>query len=341
MTERGRVRIDDVAEAAGVHKATVSRALNEATQGQVSAETVRRVRRAARQLGYVPNVMARGLRTSSSMSIGVIIPDLMNPIFPPLIRGIENFLQPRGYTALLANTDGHDAVEESAFRSLQQRRVDGYILATGTLGGQDFLARAHEEGAFVVLVNRGSGTDLYPVVAGSNASGMTSAVAHVVDLGHRHILHLAGPANFSTSKERADAFALATARRGLHPETVEAGALTIEAGQAAMDAVLARGVDRPTAVLAGNDMVALGVMRSLREHGLRCPDDVSVVGFNDMPFAEDFSPPLTTVHMPLREIGAEAARLLLAGIAARSQDPVHVTLPVALVVRASTAAAPR
>src|SRR5690554_6934117 len=122
-----RITIDDVAKLANVHKGTVSRALNTSTEGQVNPDTVKRVKRAARQIGYVPNAVARSLRTNLSMSIGVIIPDLTNPFFPPIVRSIENYLQPRGYTTLLANTDGHDSIEVSAFESLLERRVDGFV----------------------------------------------------------------------------------------------------------------------------------------------------------------------------------------------------------------------
>jgi len=167
-----RVTIDDVARLAEVHKATVSRALNARTRDQVNAETLKRVKRAARQLGYVPNAMARGLRTSRSMTIGVIIPDLMNPIFPPIIRGIEHVLQPHGYTVLVANTDSHEDVESSAFESLLQRRVDGFILATGRLDDQSIIDDAAAADVPVVLVNRDSGAHTFPLVSGDNAGGI-------------------------------------------------------------------------------------------------------------------------------------------------------------------------
>jgi len=336
-----RVTIDDVVRLAEVHKATVSRALNARTRDQVNAETLKRVKRAARQLGYVPNAMARGLRTSRSMTIGVIIPDLMNPIFPPIIRGIEHVLQPRGYTVLVANTDSHEDVEISAFESLLQRRVDGFILATGRLDDQSVIDDAAAADVPVVLVNRDSGTHTFPLVSGDNASGIDSAIKYLVKLGHRHIVHVAGPLNFSTTRARAEAFTAAVDRAGVRHETVHATSLTIEAGCTAADALLAGYDQRPTALVAGNDLVALGLIRRLRANGLRCPEDVSVVGFNDMPFAEDFWPPLTTVHMPLREIGSEAARLLLNGIEAGKQEAATLTLPVSLVVRGSSGPAPR
>ena len=331
-----RVTIDDVARLAEVHKATVSRALNAQTRDQVNSETLKKVKRAARQLGYVPNAMARGLRTSRSMTIGVIIPDLMNPIFPPIIRGIEHVLQPRGYTVLVANTDLHDEVEASAFESLLQRRVDGFILATGRLDDQPVIEEATAADVPVVLVNRDSAAGRFPLVSGDNPSGIDSAVDHLVGLGHRDIVHVAGPVNFSTTRTRAEAFVAAADRNAVRHRTIHADSLTIAAGCVAGAELLADAGDRATGLVAGNDLLALGLIRTLRAGGLRCPEDVSVVGFNDMPFAEDFWPPLTTVHMPLREIGAEAARLLMHGIEAGQQEAATLTLPVSLVVRGST-----
>lgn len=331
-----RVTIDDVARLAEVHKATVSRALNARTRDQVNAETLKRVKRAARQLGYVPNAMARSLRTSRSMTIGVIIPDLMNPIFPPIIRGIEHVLQAQGYTVLIANTDSHDDVEISVFESLLQRRVDGFILATGRLDDQPVVDDAVAADVPVVLVNRGTGVGDFPLVGGDNARGIELALEHLVELGHKRIVHVAGPPNFSTTRSRAEAFEAAATRAGVEHQTTYASALTIDAGVEAAEYLLAHNHVHPTALVAGNDLVALGLIRRLRAEGLHCPADVSVVGFNDMPFAEDFWPPLTTVHMPLREIGAEAARLLLRGIEAGEQEAVTLTLPVSLVCRGST-----
>ncbi|MGU3500049.1 LacI family DNA-binding transcriptional regulator [Mycobacterium sp. C31M] len=334
-----RVTIDDVARLAEVHKATVSRALNARTRDQVNAETLKRVKRAARQLGYVPNAMARSLRTSRSMTIGVIIPDLMNPIFPPIIRGIEHVLQAQGYTVLIANTDSHDDVEISVFESLLQRRVDGFILATGRLDDQPVVDDAVAADVPVVLVNRGTGVGDFPLVGGDNARGIELALEHLVELGHKRIVHVAGPPNFSTTRSRAEAFEAAATRAGVEHQTTYASALTIDAGVEAAEYLLAHNDVHPTALVAGNDLVALGLIRRLRAEGLHCPADVSVVGFNDMPFAEDFWPPLTTVHMPLREIGAEAARLLLRGIEAGEQEAVTLTLPVSLVCRGSTGSA--
>jgi LacI family transcriptional regulator len=332
-----RATIADVAALTGVHKATVSRALNPVTEAQVNPATARRIQKAAKQLGYVPNMMARSLRTSQSMAIGVIVPDLTNPIFPPIVRGIENHLAPRGYTALVANTDGREEVERTAFASLLQRSVDGFIIATGVTE-HPLITEAHEKGVRAVLVNRGVPAAPYPLVTGDDAAGIAAAVEHLARLGHRNILHIAGPQGFSTSVVRQAAFRSAVAARPeLNGEVIVASGFNVVAGRQCMDEVLSsRG--HPSAIVAGNDLLALGAIRSLRAHGYHCPEDVSIVGFNDMPFAQDFEPALTTVHVPFLEMGAEAARILLESIESPGGLSFTVSLPVSLVVRASTAA---
>ncbi len=332
-----RVTIDDVARAAKVHKATVSRALNVETQHQVSQDTIKKIKKTARLLGYRPNAMARSLRTSLSTTIGVIIPDLTNPFFPPVIRGIEDYLQPRGYTALLANTDGHEEVERAAIDSLLERRVDGLIVASGHHGEQPVLARLHETGVHVVMLNRDAGGLPFPLVTGDDASGVAASVAHLYALGHRDILHIAGPLDLSTSIVRMQAFTHACAAHAdVRGTVVEASGLSVEAGQQAMDALDAEAAGRVTAIIASNDLIALGVLRSLRSRNVRCPEEISVIGFNGITFAEDFSPPLTTVRVPAAELGAAAARLLLQGIGEDAREPVTMMLPVSLIVRAST-----
>lgn len=331
-----RATIEDVAKLADVHKATVSRALNARTEHHVGRETVERIRAAADKLGYVPNAMARGLRTANSMTIGVIIPDLTNPLFPPVVRGIEDFLQPRGYTALLANTDDNDATERLAIRSLLARRVDGLLVASGH---RDFtaLAEAREAGIPVVLLNRDAGSLAFPLVTGDDASGIEEAVSHLVGLGHRDILHIAGPPRLSTSTVRRRAFeAACAASPGVTYRVLEVESLTIDSGYRAMEREFEAGATRPTAIVGGNDLLALGVLRWLRSHDLSCPGDVSVVGFNDMLFAGDFTPPLTTVRVPTLQMGADAAKMLL-DIMETGEEPADpLRLPVSLVVRGST-----
>lgn len=338
-----RATIGEVAALAGVHKGTVSRALNAKTRGQVNPATVLRVQQAVKQLGYVPNIMARGLRTNSSMTIGVVIPDLTNPFFPPIIRGIEEYLAPRGYTALLANTDSNDASERAAYTAMLDRRVDGFIFATG-VDDHSLLHEATDSNVFAVLVNRDAiGTD-YPLVTGDDETGVAAAVRHLADLGHRSLVHITGDDAISTNRVRSDAFSRACSSderlSGVIIPT-EDPRLSVEAGQQAMDELIRSGMRGVTAVTAANDQIAIGVLRAMRAHGIACPDDVSVIGFNDIPYAEDLNPALTTVRVPLRELGVEASRLLLAHLEAGAQSPVRVELPVALVLRDSTGPAPR
>jgi LacI family transcriptional regulator len=332
-----RVTIADVAERVGVHKGTVSRALNKVTQHQVNPATAKRIQRAARELGYVPNIVARGLRTSHSMTIGIILPDLTNPLFPPIVRGVESYLSPRDYTALIVNTDGRDDKEAEAFDSLLERRVDGFLIATGQVEHQR-VNEMYNRGIRAVMLNRGSSVP-YPLVTGDDAAGVTASVDHLVGLGHRYIAHLAGPSNLTTTAVRSQAFITAAGRHpGVRHVISPAPALSVSAGETGMNQLLEKGGDLPTAIITGNDLMAIGVLRSLRAHGLECPRDISVIGFNDMPFAEDLNPPLTTVRVPHIEMGSAAARLLLEGIAGGPQQHVTLTLPASLVVRRSTAA---
>jgi LacI family transcriptional regulator len=332
-----RPTIADVARLAGVHAGTVSRALNPKTEGRVNRTTVARVRRAAKQLGYTPNSIARGLRTSSSMTVGVVVPDLTNPIFPPMVRGIESTLAPRGYSAVIVNTDGSDELERLLVDSLLQRQVDGLIFATGH-SEHASAADAFQRGVKAVMVNRDARGVPFPAVVGDDAAGIRDALDHLAALGHRRVVHLAGPGTFSTGTIRASAFLARCAELGLEGEVLRAVAYSVEEGTRLTREVVEDRLPMPTAIVAGNDLLALGAYHALREHGLRCPGDVSVVGFNDMPFAGDFQPPMTTVRVPHFDLGAEAARLLLDQLDAESNGvtPVRIVLPVELVVRGST-----
>jgi LacI family transcriptional regulator len=332
---RNRVTLADVAKAAGVNTSTVSRSLNSETEGQVSAETVKKVRKIAQELGYTPNTMARGLRTRKSMTIGVIVPDLTNPIFPPIVRGVDSILQSRGYSAMVVNTDNNAAVEDALFDSLMERQVDGLIIATGHTE-RSMIAKYHNQGVKAVMVNREASGVPYPSVIGDDSAGIASALEHLVKLGHKKILHLSGPTTLSTSRVRSTAFTDNGKRLGLTTKIVKATSLSVEAGQVAMNKFLDAHPKEITAVVAGNDLLALGVYHAIRQHGLRTPQDISVIGFNNMPFSEDFQPPMTTVSAPHFEMGAEAARLLLSQIQGNEPGPRKITLPVTLVVREST-----
>lgn len=337
---RSTVTLQEVARRAGVHAGTASRALNPATQGLVSEATLRKVQHAARALNYRPNPMAQGLKTNRSMMIGIVIPDLTNPLFPPIVRGADFELARAGYTTLIADTDNDPARERDSFEALQTRQVDGLIVASARRD-DDTIQATHRAGIPLVLINRRDEHTQLPVVLGDDGHGIELAMRHLFDLGHRRIGHIAGPSSISTGALRARAFRQWMFELGGELDDTfngEVNTYSIEEGARVAHEILGRA--RPTAILAGNDQIAVGVLDALRERRLRCPEDVSVVGYNDMPLMDKLSPAVTTVRVPHAEIGAEAARLLIRRLETKADDARTVSLPVQLVVRDSTGPVP-
>jgi LacI family transcriptional regulator len=329
-------RLKDVAEAAGVHVATASRALDDRRAGMVKPETVDRVRRAAADLGYRVNRMARGLKTNRSFTIGMLIPDITNPFFPPIVRGAEDCLAESGYTLVLANTDNDEAKERRHLAGMLERQVDGLLLAMARR--RDPLVEELRNGpAPVVLVNRTIDRGGVSAVIPDDHAGMALAVEHLYQLGHRRIAHVAGPADTSTGARRAAGFVAAVRQLGLRGGRLAQAAAFAEAAGREAARHLLTAQSRPTAIVAANDLIALGSIEAGEEAGLRCPDDFSVVGFNDMPFVDRFKPALTTVRIPEYEIGRRAARLLLARIEQPEDSPETILIAPELIVRGSTA----
>jgi len=255
------------------------------------------------------------------------------------VRGIEDVLTPAGYSAWIVNTDNDLAREETQVESLRSRQVEGLIIATARRD-HPLLARLHRQGVRMVLVNRRvDGLDL-PSVTADDDAGIGMAVAHLAELGHRRIAHLAGPQSTSTGVVRARAFRHAVRDHALDDDPaliVECGYWSESEGATALRKLLDSGA-ACTAVVAGNDLIALGCYDVFAERGMRCPQDMSVIGFNEMPFLDKMNPPLTTVSIPHYEIGSEAARLLLDTIEDPERHPRSVLMSASLVVRASTAA---
>ena len=335
---RRRVSLADVAAAAGVHLSTASRALNPATRARVRPATVERVLAAAQTVGYRPNSIARGLRTNKTYTIGMLIPDLTNPLFPPIVKGIEDRLSQDGYTLLLANTDGDLDREASILGSMASRRVDGLLLATAR---REYPV-VHEllaEGMKVVLVNRTMEDAPVPSVTGDEYEGIGLAVKHLVGLGHRRIAYVGGDPDASTGLIRYQAFTSWLHGAGLELDSdliAVADRFREEPGASAFAALLDRGSEF-TAVVAGNDLLALGCYDVLRERSLEIPRSISVVGYNDILFADKFAPPLTTVRIPHYQIGVRAAQLLLESIESSETTAMALRLAPSLVVRESTA----
>ena len=335
-----RVKLTDVATAAGVHPGTASRALNPATRDQVSHETWRRVELAAQRLGYVPNTLARGLRTARSYVVGMVVPDITNPLFPPMVRGAEQVLSEAGYTLVLTDTDNDAGTERRQVEQLRARGTDGFIIATARWEDPlvDEVAAA---GTPAVLVNRNTASRALPYVGGDERTGIRLAVDHLAELGHRRMVYVAGPQDTSTGRERAGAFRQAVRAHGLPSgqRLVTVAAAYAEVAGAEATRRLVAGTRDFTAILAGNDLIALGVLSVLAEHGIACPEQVSVVGFNDLPMVDKLTPPLTTVRLPLHEIGGVAARILLGEMNGSSHNGSvkQSLLGVELAVRGTTA----
>jgi len=293
---------------------------------------------AAEALGYHPNPVARSLRTRRSHTVGVLIPDLNNPLFPPIVRGLEDRLAAAGYVALIGNTDSDDQREQMVFEQMRARHVDGLVLATARLH-HPLLAEASRAELPVVLINRLAQDYSFPSVSVDNERGVRMAVGHLAGLGHRRIAHIAGPQEMSTGLSRYRGFVTAMESSGLQVDSdlvVFAKAFTVEEGLRCARLLLDRG-SGCTAIAAGNDMLAVGCYAALDEAGLSCPEDMSVVGFNDMPFIDRLRPPMTTVRFPHYQVGTEAAQLLLERIAEHAGPVKILYLAPELIIRGSTA----
>jgi LacI family transcriptional regulator len=338
-----RVKLIDVALEAGVHPGTASRALNPATRDRVSPETSRRILKVAEKLGYFPNTIARGLRTSRSFVVGMVVPDITNPLFPPMVRAAEQVLSLAGYTLVLTDTDNDSATERRQVEQLRARGTDGFIVATARW--QDpLLEEIADHGVPTVLVNRNTASRRLPYVGGDDRTGVQLAVEHLAKLGHRRIVHLGGPQDTSTGRDRASAFVQAVDGLGLSTGANQVRACSSYTEAAGADAArqLLRSTQDITAIVCGNDLIALGTLSVLAEAGFACPEDMSVVGFNNMAMVDRLTPPLTTVRLPLQQIGELSARMLLAEIERGTQNagPAQTLLGVQLEVRGTTAGPP-
>jgi LacI family transcriptional regulator len=307
------VTIKDVARAAGVSPSTVSRALT--TPDLVQPETRARVERAAGELGYQPNRAARGLITGRTGNIGLIVPDLTNPFFPGVVKGVQSRARESDFSVFLADTDEDPAAEAGLVRALS-KQVDGILLCSPRMTDEDLRSVAAE--APMVMLNRRVGR--IPSITIDNNDGIRQAVAHLAALGHRRIAYVAGPRMSWSNRERARLLRTATAAAGI--ELVELGnvAPQFAGGVAAADLVLAAGV---SAVVAYNDLVAFGLLNWFATRGVKVPEAISVMGFDDIVLSQMVSPSLTTVAQPQEQIGRAGVDLLLQLL----EDPDRAAVP--------------
>lgn len=330
--------IADIARRAGVSKATVSRVLNDRREG-VGEETRERVRAVLIETGFRPATAARCLSTGESRAIGIIIPDIANPFYPQLVGGAEEALAEAGYHLFLCNARGDVDREAAYVDALIDRRVDGVMIDSAGSALDGHLDRLTEAGVPVVLLDRVvGGRTTRPGVFVDNEAGARDAIRYLLAGGNRRLLFINGPAHLSQSVERLAGARRAIAEAGIDPENVRLlnGDFTLEGGCRLVEELLAGGRRDFDAIFAANDLTALGALRALRRAGVAVPEEVEVIGFDDIETSRIVDPPLTTVSQPTREMGAEGAALMLRLIAGRRPRRETVVLNARLEPRGTT-----
>jgi LacI family transcriptional regulator len=326
-----KVGIADVATRAGVSVTTVSHVLS--GRRPVADATRSRVLEVIRELGYQPDAAARSLRTGRTMTVALIVPDLTNPFYPVVARGLEDRLRPAGYHAVVCNTDGRRDEELSFLREMVSRGVDGIVAAAFGLTREDLLAHKH-----LPLVRVGGRFDASTgdLVRSDDEAGTTAAVRHLLACGHRRLGFAGGAPDVGPSRLREAGFrnALAEAGVAVDEALVVSGDFTREAGRAAARRLL-DAYEAPTAVVCANDLIAIGVLDEARARGLAVPGDLAVTGYDDIDAASLVTPALTTVVNPAREIGRVCGELLLARLAGGGGPKREIVLANSLVVRDS------
>lgn len=338
--------IKDVARHADVSVTTVSHVVNDTRH--VSAKVRERVELAIRELGYVPNAMARSLKSNTTSTLGMLIPNSSNPYFAEIVRIIEDRCFGAGYTLILCNTDDEPHRQSVYLQVLAERRIDGLIVVSTGAGDEESLMKQLRGLRMpTVLVDREIADPACDLVETAHMQGGLLAVRHLLSLGHKRIACIGGPVGVMPSEQRIEGWRMALAETGATPDIANAQALlwrggfTSQGGYEAMHAILRAGTnDIPSAVFVCNDLMAIGALRAAHESGVRVPDELSIVGFDDIELSAYTSPPLTTVAQPKERIGALAVDMLLERVGGKRRDARKVVLQPELRVRASSGAAP-
>ena len=326
-----------IADMAGVSLGTVSHVLNDSAR--VREPLRRRVLEAVESLGYQPSQLARGLRRDKTNMFGMVIPDVTNPFFPAVVRGVEDIAFSNGYRLVLCNTDNDHAKELAHLNDLRTYLPSGLIVIPSSFSDLTVQAeRYRKSGTAVVCLDRLPKRWNGDSVTFANEEGAYIATRHLVQMGHRRLAAIAGPLHLTNAKQRIDGFrrALAEAKLTIAPEYIQETTFDRSGGHTKARLIL-KMLPRPTAIFAGNDMIALGVIQAIREMGLHCPQDLSVVGFDDLDFAELISPSLSSVSQSGYQLGATAARILLDRMAGDNGPPKQLVLDTQLKIRESVA----
>ncbi len=331
--------IQEVAKRAKVSTATVSRTLN--NPESVDPKTAKRVWKAVDELGYLPNTNARTLVSGRSRILGLIVSDITNPFFPELIKGLEDVGIREGYEILVSSTNYDSARMAVCVRRMLERKVDGVAIMTSELE-KHLIDELDRRNVPMVFLDVGSVRTNISNIRVDYAQGINEAVEHLLALGHRRIGFLAGPPDLKSARIRRTAFLRGLARFGVpeDEQLVETGNHKIDGGLQAMTRLLAL-QEPPTAVLASNDLTALGAMRAVRRAGLRVPEDVSIIGFDDILLSEFTEPPLTTVRLPRTTLAERTFEALVSHLGVRAGESpkrgAEYEITTELIVRSSTA----
>jgi LacI family transcriptional regulator len=333
------ITLKELSQLAGAHPSTVARVLQNDPRQRVGDELRARIVQLAREYGYRPNSVARSLRTKRSAALGALIPDIANPFFGAILRGMEDAAAESDYAVIITNTDDMQEREANGLAMLRDRQVDGLLLATARRNDPAVAQLAAERVPFA-LINRHTDPLTPNAVVPDDYHGATEAVEYLFQLGHRRIAHIAGSDAMSTGYLRRQAYYDTLARLGAvaDPRLLVEGNFREVGGYTAMRELLALDTrERPTAVFAVNDLAALGALHAITEAGLSAPRDVSVVGFNDLLHATYITPQLTTMRVPDREMGTRAVQRLLAMILDDCWPEAPLLLRPTLVIRESSA----
>jgi DNA-binding LacI/PurR family transcriptional regulator len=340
LSEQSRPTIRDVARTANVGISTVSSFLNGTRPVSAAART--RITRAIEDLGYEPNSMARNLRRRRAGAIGLVVPDVMNPFFMLVASGIEEVISSDDFCFVLCPTNFEAEREAGYVRLLRRQQLDGVIILSGTAVSSPGLLELAARAPVVLVDELVAGVEA-PFVAADNRQGARSLAEYVLGLGHRRVAIVAGPRGLWTAEQRLSGYREALAAHDLDPDVpVAHGDYRLNSGYVAAHALLTGPEQtRPTALIASNDLMALGCARFCADNHLTVGVDVSIAGFDDIPLAELVTPGLTTVRQPSREIGRRAARLMLERVNGGARGPdasnERIELPTTLVTRGSVA----
>jgi LacI family transcriptional regulator len=324
--------IQDVARLAGVAPITASRVIN--NSGYASQEVRERVLKAVDELGYVPNTLARSLRSRKTETLALILTDITNPFFTTIARGVEDTASDAGYTVIFCNTDESEDEERKYLNVMLQKRVDGILLVPAS-GGLKSLQMARDQHTPLVVIDRRATGEQVDVVRCDSEGGARDLARLLISLGHQRITMMTGPAGVSTADDRAAGYRLAMAEAGLEGRVLVGNFTQTSGGEMTRQALAAR--LRPTALFAANNFIAIGALNALHEMGLRVPEDVALVGFDDLPSGLVTFPFLTVAAQPAYEMGCRATRRLierLEGIG--GEEASEIVLPTEVILRVSS-----